>query len=138
MISFDTQNDFTLKHPEQWASWLTQAVLDEGYALGSVDYIFCDDDFLLELNQKFLNHDTLTDIITFDNNVGKTAHGEIYISTDRVKENSIEYGVSFWNELARVTVHGVLHLCGYKDKSQEEQDQMKLREDFWIDKFKTL
>ncbi len=138
MISFDTQNDFILKHPEQWASWLTRVAQDEGYAMGSVDYIFCDDDFLLEINQKFLNHDTLTDIITFDNNVGKTVHGEIYISTDRVKENSMEYGVSFWNELARVAVHGVLHLCGYKDKSQEEQAQMRLREDFWIDKLKTL
>ncbi|MDA0863618.1 MAG: rRNA maturation RNase YbeY [Bacteroidetes bacterium] len=138
MISFDAQNEFTLDHQEDWTAWLVQVIKIEGFNLGSLAYIFCDDDFLLKLNQDFLNHDTLTDIITFDNNVGRTIHGEIYISTDRVIENSQEYGVSVMNELARVVVHGVLHLCGYKDKSEEDVLKMRGREDYWIEKLNLL
>lgn len=138
MISFDAQNDFILSQSEDWMLWLEDVVKTEGRVLGEVDYVFCDDEFLLALNQEFLNHDTLTDIITFDNNIGKTIHGEIYISTDRVKENSLEFGVSMENELARVVVHGLLHLCGYKDKSEEEELQMRGREDFWMNRFKLL
>ena len=138
MISFDAQNEFTLDHQEHWTAWLVQVIKIEGFNLGSLAYIFCDDDFLLKLNQDFLNHDTLTDIITFDNNVGRTIHGEIYISTDRVTENSQEYGVSVMNELARVVVHGVLHLCGYKDKSEEDVLKMRGREDYWIEKLNLL
>lgn len=138
MISFDAQNEFTLDHQEDWTAWLVQVIKIEGFNLGSLAYIFCDDDFLLKLNQDFLNHDTLTDIITFDNNVGRTIHGEIYISTDRVIENSQEYGVSVMNELARVVVHGALHLCGYKDKSEEDVLKMRGREDYWIEKLNLL
>ena len=138
MINFDAQNEFSLEHPEQWALWLTVVVAAEGYTLGAIGYVFCDDAFLLKLNQEFLDHDTLTDIITFDNNVGRTVHGEIYISTMRVAENSQEYGVSTDNELARVMVHGVLHLCGYKDKSSEDQEKMRSREDYWINKLNIL
>lgn len=138
MINFDAQNEFVLGHSELWASWLTEVVSTEGFVLGSLDYVFCDDGFLLDLNQEFLNHDTLTDIITFDNNVGKTLHGEMYISTQRVEENSVEYGVSMEYELARVMVHGVLHLCGYKDKTPKDEAQMRAREDFWIESLKLL
>lgn len=138
MISFDSQNSFKLSKPDQWSLWLEEVVKSEGFTLGSLDYVFCDDEFLLGINQEFLNHDTLTDIITFDNNIGKTVHGEIYISTDRVKENSLEYGVSMENELARVVVHGALHLCGYKDKTEQDETRMRAREDYWIEKFNIL
>ena len=138
MINFDAQNDFTLDQQEHWIAWLEGVIKAEGFNLGSLEYVFCNDDFLLKLNQDFLNHDTLTDIITFDNNVGQTVHGEIYISTERVRENSLEYGVSVMNELARVVVHGVLHLCGYKDKSEEDVLSMRAREDYWIERFNIL
>lgn len=138
MISFDSQNSFKLSKPDQWSLWLDEVVKSEGFTLGSLDYVFCDDEFLLGINQEFLNHDTLTDIITFDNNIGKTVHGEIYISTDRVKENSLEYGVSMENELARVVVHGALHLCGYKDKTEQDETRMRAREDYWIEKLNVL
>ena len=86
--------------------------------------MFCDDAYLHKLNVQFLNHDTLTDIISFDNSLGKQIHGEIYISIERVKENASTYRVAFLEELHRVIIHGVLHFCGYKDKSKQEQDTM--------------
>ena len=138
MISFDAQNEFILDHEQHWVAWLEQVIRAEGFSLGSLEYVFCDDAFLLNLNQESLDHDTLTDIITFDNNVGRTIHGEIYISTQRVIENSQEYGVSTENELARVVVHGVLHLCGFKDKTEEDSQKMRAREDYWIKKHKIL
>jgi len=138
MISFNSQNDYSLNDTKPWVLWLEEVVSQEGYSVGEVDYVFCSDDYLLELNQEFLNHDTLTDIIPFDNKVGQTVHGEIYISTDRVKENSLEYEVTFEHELARVLVHGVLHLCGYRDKTNQEQEVMRGREDYWINMFKVL
>lgn len=138
MISFDTQNKFMLERPLEWASWLEGVLVQEGYTLGELCYVFCSDEYLLDLNQKFLSHDTLTDIITFDYNVGKTINGEVYISTERVAENCAQYKVPMTHELARVAVHGVLHLCGYKDKSEEELALMRQREDFWISKFKIL
>lgn len=138
MISFDTQNEFMLESPLEWASWLEDVLVQEGFTLGELCYVFCSDAYLLDLNQKFLSHDTLTDIITFDYNVGKTINGEVYISTERVAENCAQYKVPMTHELARVVVHGVLHLCGYKDKSEEELALMRQREDFWISKFKTL
>ena len=138
MINFDAQNDFVLDQAQKWALWLGEVVAAEGFTLGSVDYVFCDDAYLLELNQEFLSHDTLTDIITFDYNVGRTVHGEIYISTERVTENSREYGVSMAEELGRVMLHGILHLCGYKDKSESEKQTMRSRENYWLNKTKSL
>lgn len=138
MISFDAQNDFMLERPEHWASWLEGVIAQEGFTLGDLSYVFCSDEYLWDLNQKFLNHDTLTDIITFDYNVGKTINGEVYISTDRVAENSEQYKVPIAQELARVVVHGALHLCGYKDKSEHESAQMREREDYWINNLKIL
>lgn len=138
MISFDAQNEFMIERPLEWVSWLEVVVVQEGFTLGELCYVFCSDEYLLDLNQKFLSHDTLTDIITFDYNVGKTINGEVYISTERVAENCAQYKVPMTHELARVVVHGVLHLCGYKDKSEEELALMRQREDFWISKFKIL
>ncbi|MGB0451024.1 MAG: rRNA maturation RNase YbeY [Flavobacteriaceae bacterium] len=133
MISFDSQNSFELSRPEHWELWLNTVVEQEGYAVGDLGYVFCDDNFLLKINQEFLNHDTFTDIITFGGNVGKTVNGEIYLSTERVMDNSKTYGVSFDLELSRVMVHGVLHLCGYDDKTDQEALKMRAREDYWLE-----
>jgi rRNA maturation RNase YbeY len=103
--------------------------------LNSINYIFCTDQDLLKINRQFLDHDFYTDIITFDLSETGTIKAEIYISIDRVKENAVQLGVSFKSELHRVIFHGVLHLCGYKDKSKLEKEKMKSKEDFYIKKY---
>ena len=94
--------------------------------------MFCDDDYLHKLNIEFLNHDTLTDIISFDYSVGKIIQGDVYISVDRVKENARDFNVSFDEEIHRVIVHGILHYCGYKDKSDDETQQMRHKENLYL------
>ncbi len=128
MIEFYSENSFELPNEERFKEWLTAIAEQEGYIVGELSYIFCDDEYLLQINQEFLQHDTLTDIITFDYNLGKEIHGEIYISTERVSENAEEFKENFMNELARVVVHGMLHLCGYKDKNEEEERAMRTKE----------
>jgi rRNA maturation RNase YbeY len=96
---------------------------------GDINYIFCDDKYLHKLNVEFLNHDTLTDIISFDNSVGNELHGDIFISVERVADNAKDFKVSFEEELRRVMVHGVLHYCGYKDKTDGDQELMTQKED---------
>lgn len=135
MISFNSENDFVLNNSEELANWISAVILEEGHREGELNYIFCDDDYLLQINQKYLSHDTYTDIISFDYTVGKELHGDIFISTERVKENSKEYNVVFQNELKRVMVHGVLHFCGYKDKSEKDRIKMRSKEDFYINQF---
>lgn len=107
----------------------------EGKELDSINYIFCTDKDLLEINRKFLSHDFYTDIITFDLSETNKIQAEIYISTDRVKENAFQLGISFKSELHRVIFHGVLHLCGYKDKSKEQKVEMRSKEEFYIKHF---
>ena len=104
----------------------------EGKELGFINYIFCTDKALLEINRQFLSHDFYTDIITFDLSDSKQIQAEIYISTDRVKENALQLCVSFRSEIHRVIFHGVLHLCGYKDKSKEQKVEMRGKEEFYI------
>jgi rRNA maturation RNase YbeY len=104
-------------------------ILSENKKEGDINYIFCDDDFLLDINQQYLDHDTLTDIISFDYSVGNELHGDIFISTERVAENAQDFGVSFSEELLRVLSHGVLHYCGYKDKSETDELLMRSKED---------
>ena len=110
-------------------NWLSNVIKNEGRIEGDLSYLFCDDDYLHKLNVEFLNHDTLTDIITFDNSFGNTLSGDICISIDRVLDNAKDFGVSFDEELRRVLVHGVLHLCGYKDKSENEAVLMREKEE---------
>lgn len=138
MIEFYSENDFELSHAKEYEDWLKSAIMEEGYEEGEISYIFCDDPYLLALNIEFLNHDTLTDIITFDNSLGKQLHGEIYISTERVKENAEDFQTSFTEELGRVLVHGVLHLCGYKDKLEDEERRMRHRENYYLKKLELL
>lgn len=129
LINFYSENDFILGDTDAYSSWIKKVIISEDRKLGEISYIFCDDDYLLKLNKQYLDHDTLTDIISFDYCVGKIVQGEIYISTERVKENSEDFNVSFTEELRRVIIHGVLHLCGYKDKSIEEENLMRRKED---------
>lgn len=132
MIEFYSENNFELSDKDKIQTWLGRVIGSEGKETGELTYVFCNDQQLLKLNKEFLNHDTLTDIITFDYTLGNEIHGEIYISTDRVEENAGEFEVSFMNELSRVMVHGILHLCGYKDKSEEEKNQMRNKENHYL------
>ena len=111
---------------EVYKKWIERVISSEGKRLGEISYIFCDDDYLLDINQRFLSHDTYTDIISFDDSIGNLLNGDIYISTERVRENALEFNEDFETELKRVLVHGILHYCGYNDKSDE--DAMLMRE----------
>ncbi len=134
MIEFHSQNDFVLVHDEEIRNWISEAITDEEYELGNIDYVFCNDEYLLNINQQFLEHDTYTDIISFDYTMGKLVGGEIYISTDRVSENANHFGVDFNEELHRVIIHGILHFCGYKDKTKEESVIMRGLEEKYLKK----
>ncbi len=132
MISFNYETDFKLKNSNKLSNWISETISEENCKEGEINYIFCSDDYLLKLNVDFLNHDTLTDIISFDYSVGKELHGDVYISVDRVKENASEYEVLFSDELARVIIHGVLHYCGYKDKSKADKKIMRSKEEYYL------
>jgi rRNA maturation RNase YbeY len=115
-------------------NWLSETIILENKILGYINIIICTDNYLYELNQKYLAHDTLTDIITFDLSESNILLGEIYISIDRIKENARMFNVAVKDELHRVMVHGVLHLCGYKDKTKKDKEQMTIKEDFYLSK----
>lgn len=134
MISFNYETDFRLAEEDQFSKWILNTILEENCKEGEINYIFCSDDYLHRLNVDFLNHDTLTDIISFDYSVGKELHGEIYISVDRVKENALDFKVPFDEEIARVIIHGILHYCGYKDKSEEDAKLMRSKEGHYLSK----
>ena len=128
MITFNYETDFILKEEAAVEKWLHAVILSHNCEEGEVNIIFCDDAYLHKLNVEFLQHDTLTDIISFDNSLGKLINGDIYISTERVADNAMDYGVSFLEELQRVMVHGVLHYIGFKDKTTEDQKEMTRQE----------
>ncbi|WP_456438940.1 rRNA maturation RNase YbeY [Psychroserpens sp.] len=132
MISFNYETDFELPYEQEFTSWISNVIKSESHKEGEINYIFCDDSYLLDINVKYLNHDTLTDIISFDYSVGKELHGDIYISVERVRDNAKDFKVQFIEELRRVMVHGILHYCGYKDKSKEDKSVMRSKEDFYI------
>lgn len=113
-------------------NWLTQVSSLENKVCGPISIIFCSDDYLLSVNNEYLDHDFFTDIITFDYSSNSEISGDLFISIDRVKENAITFNVAFIQELYRVLVHGVLHLCGYGDKSPEEELIMRSKEDFYL------
>ena len=132
MISFNYETSFKLENDLEISKWISNVISSEKFKEGDINYVFCDDDYLLKLNIEFLNHDTLTDIISFDNSIGKILHGDIFISIDRVKENANNFNVSFKEELSRVIVHGVLHYCGYKDNTEENAKLIREKENFYI------
>ena len=131
MIDFQFVNTELLSL-KQSASWLQKVVATENKKLGEIVFIFCRDAYLLEKNIAFLNHDTLTDVITFDYCTEKKISGDIFISVDRIQENAKIFNVTFLNELDRVMVHGLLHLLGYKDKTKKDATQMKEKENFYL------
>jgi rRNA maturation RNase YbeY len=132
MIEFNYETDFTLSNQENISSWVEDCILNEGFQLGEINYIFCDDTYLHKLNVEFLNHDTLTDIISFDNTIGKIVNGDIFISIERVKENALLFETTFDDELHRVMIHGILHYVGYKDKSEVEKGVMRNKENQYL------
>lgn len=129
MISFHYETQFELQNEAQIEQWISSVIDSEDKREGDINYIFCDDQYLHKLNVEFLNHDTLTDIISFDNSVGNELHGDIFISVERVADNANDFKVSFDEELRRVMIHGVLHYCGYKDKTDADQELMTQKED---------
>jgi len=129
MINFFSENSFELSNESMYQNWLTQIISSENKKEGELNYIFCDDEYLLEINVKYLNHDDYTDIISFENSVGNILHGDIFISIERVQENAQKLNIEFDEELLRVMAHGLLHFCGYKDKTDNEAALMRRKED---------
>ncbi len=129
---FEDIEEFQLDRPKS-RKWINNSISNEGCQSGDITFIFCSDDYLLEINKQYLDHDYYTDIITFDYVKGDVISGDIFISIDRVRENAATFEVSFINELNRILIHGVLHLLGYKDKSVEEKRLMTSKEDDYLE-----
>jgi rRNA maturation RNase YbeY len=128
MITFNYETNFKLKNEVRFKVWIETVILKHECNEGELNYIFCNDEYLHKLNVEFLEHDTLTDIISFDNSMGNLISGDIYISIERVIDNAIDFKVSFINELKRVMIHGVLHYIGFKDKTEKDQIEMTRQE----------
>ncbi len=121
-----------------YKKWLEDLILSEGKKTGEINYIFCDDEYLLKINQDYLQHDYYTDIITFDYVKGKTISAEIFVSLQRISDNASTLSRDYEEELRRVLAHGILHLIGYKDKTEEEEKEMRRMEDLYLTKYKDL
>jgi rRNA maturation RNase YbeY len=128
MIAFNYETDFKLAQEPVIRNWLKECISDYDRKAGELNFIFCDDAYLHKLNVEFLKHDTYTDIITFDYSLGKTIAGDIFISVERVKENAKKFGQTLENEMNRVIIHGILHLCGLGDKTADEIAAMRAAE----------
>ncbi len=134
-INFFSETDFILKSEDAYRQGLNRVIASEKKGIDEINFIFCDDEYLHKINLQYLDHDTYTDIISFDNSVGDHLAGDIFISIERVKENALEFNVNFEEELKRVLVHGILHFCGYKDKTESESILMRQKEDEKISMF---
>lgn len=135
MVIFNYETDFQLENELVYEQWIDAVIESEGKEPGEINYIFCDDEYLHNINMQYLNHDTLTDIISFDYCIGDLISGDIFVSIERVQDNAKDYEVSFNEELLRVLAHGVLHYCGYKDKTDKEAELMRTKEQEKIDMF---
>lgn len=129
MINFNYETDFTLGDEQVFSDWLSAVIVSEKKSEGEINYIFCDDEYLHKINVEYLDHDTLTDIISFDYTVGNELNGDIFVSVERVADNAKDFNVSFTEELKRVLSHGILHYCGYKDKTDEDAQLMRAKEE---------
>lgn len=134
MINFNYETNFSLENEDTIKAWISKTIRAENRVEGKINYVFCDDDYLHKLNVEFLDHDTLTDIISFDYSVGNTINGDVFISVERVRDNARDFETRFQDELNRVIIHGILHYCGYKDKSAEEEKLMRGKEDDYLAK----
>lgn len=128
MITFNYETEFEISNESILENWVDTIISNNGFETGELNFIFCDDEYLHKLNVEFLNHDTFTDVISFDNTLGKLISGDIFISVERVRENAKEYNATFEDELHRVMIHGVLHFLGFKDKSSEDEKIMRNQE----------
>jgi probable rRNA maturation factor len=135
-ITFHEEDiSYKLKNKTAVRKWITDTITAEGYKLSELTYIFCTDEYLLQINRQYLDHDTYTDIITFDNSEEeRVIVGDIFISIERIRENAGKFNVTEATELHRILIHGALHLLGYKDKSPSDKKKMTLKEDFYLDK----
>lgn len=129
MITFNYETDFKLKDESKISNWISTCIEKYNYTEGELNYIFCNDEYLHKLNVEFLDHDTLTDIISFDYTLGKLISGDIFISIERVNENAEKYTQTVENEINRVIIHGILHYCGFKDKNEDDKQIMRSEED---------
>ncbi len=129
MISFNYEIEFELQNEVKYEEWIAEVIESEDKSEGEVNYIFCDDEYLHKMNVEFLDHDTLTDVISFDYTMGSLISGDIFISVERVRDNAADFKVDFDDELRRVMAHGILHYCGYKDKTEEDSQLMRSKED---------
>ena len=135
MITYHYLTDLKLDQPKKYTDWIESSLKKYECCTGNVEYIFCSDEKLLEVNQKYLKHNYYTDIITFQYEDPPQVSGDIYISIDRVKENADTYGEPFDRELKRVMIHGILHLLGFQDGTEEEKGQMRERENELLEMF---
>ena len=139
MISFSTvETDFNLKNKLKVKAWVKNILEGEGKLAGDITFVFCNDSYLGEMNEKYLKHHTLTDIITFDYSEKGHLSGDIFISIERVKENAASFKTTFGAELGRVMAHGVLHLSGYKDKTTDDKKVMRIKEDIYLTSYPNL
>lgn len=138
MIEFFFENIEPFTLPKNIGRWIIDIIVSEDKKAGPITYIFCDDDYLLSINKQYLEHDYFTDIITFDYVKGKIISGDIFVSLPRISENAEEHNDCFDNELLRVLAHGVLHLCGYGDKSPAEQQLMRMKENQCIARYRQI
>lgn len=138
MIFFFYETDFKVEDETAWKNWLESSLIKEGFQTDEINYIFCDDEYLLQINIEYLQHDYYTDVIGFQYSEDKNLSGDIYLSIDRIKENALENEVSFDRELARVMAHGILHFTGLKDKTEEEEKEMRNAEDKFLSFFNEL
>ena len=134
MIQFFFENIEQIELDGNITKWLEDLLVSEQKKPGDINYIFCDDEYLLQINREHLQHDYYTDVITFDYVKGKTISGDIFVSLPRISENAVNLSKDFDSELHRVLAHGVLHLCGYKDKLDTEIAEMRQKEDFYLSK----
>ncbi len=138
MIELFYETEFEIKDSQIWIDWITESMANEGKTFDELNYIFCDDEYLLEINRQYLDHDYYTDVIGFDNSENDVLTGDIFISVERIADNAEQNGVSFDNELARVMIHGILHFAGYPDKGEEEKRIMTEKEDFYLNRFQHI
>jgi len=134
MIDFQYIENDKMSNTEDINLWINSVIMEEGMIIGELVYVFCNDEYLLKKNIEFLNHNTLTDVITFDYSEDKIISGDILISTERVVENAKIFNVNYLTELQRVMVHGLLHLLGYKDKIEKDANTMRKKENYYLTK----
>lgn len=138
MLELFYETDFEIKESQIWIDWVTESMKNEGKSIEELNYIFCDDEYLLEINRQYLDHDYYTDVIGFDNSYDDVLTGDIFISIERIADNAKQNNISFYNELARVMIHGILHFAGYPDKEEEQKRIMTEKEDFYLNRFQHI